>query len=224
MMHIFIDTEMNPVSREFCKIRKVCKNEIIQIGAVMLDENSRIAEKLRVFVKPQWCSEIIPRITDLTGITSAMVANAEKFETVIEKFSAWCSKYGSDYIVHAWSEHDLSQVKKELKVKNIEITDNISNLLNNWSDFQTEFCQLIKSTKLLSLEKALTLTGHSFKGKIHDALWDAQNTSELFVLSQDKTNLTETISLIEDTVNNNKDMTFKLGDIFDFSSFEFSAA
>ena len=40
MRYIFVDFEMNPVSEKFPEIKKQCKREIIEIGAVMLNEEN----------------------------------------------------------------------------------------------------------------------------------------------------------------------------------------
>ena len=40
MCKVFIDLEMNRVSKDFTEIRKQCLSEIIQIGAVRIDEQA----------------------------------------------------------------------------------------------------------------------------------------------------------------------------------------
>jgi hypothetical protein len=41
MKTIFVDFEMNPINTSFKEARQICKNEIIEIGAVLLDEDSK---------------------------------------------------------------------------------------------------------------------------------------------------------------------------------------
>ena len=38
MKRIFVDFEMNPIQRRFTEARCICQNEIIEIGAVLLDD------------------------------------------------------------------------------------------------------------------------------------------------------------------------------------------
>lgn len=40
MKHVVVDLEMNPVSREFREVRRKLNEEVIEIGAVRLDETS----------------------------------------------------------------------------------------------------------------------------------------------------------------------------------------
>ena len=78
MKHIVIDLEMNKIARS-SEARKICKSEIIEIGAVMLDENLQEIGNFRTYVKPEYNDKIAAEIRNLTGITEAMVANAPVF-------------------------------------------------------------------------------------------------------------------------------------------------
>ena len=76
-------------------------NEIIEIGALKV-RDGKVAERFMEFIHPQ--EEISPMITNLTGITNEMVANARPADTVISDFLEFCeddclsaNKYGFDY-------------------------------------------------------------------------------------------------------------------------------
>ena len=53
MKYIVIDLEMNKIARS-SEARKICKSEIIEIGAVMLDENLQEIGNFRTYVKPEY--------------------------------------------------------------------------------------------------------------------------------------------------------------------------
>ena len=78
MKHIVVDLEMNNIRRR-SEARKICTNEIIEIGASMLDENLWEIGKFQIYVKPEYNDVIVPKISKLTGITNEMVANAPTF-------------------------------------------------------------------------------------------------------------------------------------------------
>ena len=80
MKYIIIDLEMNPLSKEFREERRICRNEIIQIGAVALDENYQEVGAFKTFVKPQFNEIITRKIEKLTGITTAVVQDAPVFD------------------------------------------------------------------------------------------------------------------------------------------------
>ena len=62
-------------------------NEIIEIGALKV-RDGKVAERFMEFVHPQ--EEISPMITNLTGITNEMVANARPADAVISDFLEFC--------------------------------------------------------------------------------------------------------------------------------------
>ena len=71
---------MNPVSREFKEIRRALNDEVIEIGAVKLDENFQQIGEFQCYVKPEY-GEIKQHITRLTGITQEMVADKDTFSS-----------------------------------------------------------------------------------------------------------------------------------------------
>ena len=89
-------------------------------------------------------------------------------------------------------------------------------------DFQKEYCELVKAEKVLSLEKALELVGQDFIGDRHDALYDAKNTAELFIITRDTDKFFKLLRPIEEVINRTKEetssFTFTLGDIFNFET------
>ena len=62
-------------------------NEIIEIGALKV-RDGKVAERFMEFIHPQ--EEISQMITNLTGITNEMVANARPANAVISDFLEFC--------------------------------------------------------------------------------------------------------------------------------------
>ena len=58
--------------------------EIIEIGAVLLDENHTIVKEYNRFVKPIYC-KLTPFITKLTGITQDKLDNGTTIQEVINE-------------------------------------------------------------------------------------------------------------------------------------------
>ena len=75
MQHIFLDFEMNPIPRENREAREIVLGEIIQIGAVKLNEDYQLTDRFSLNVKPEY-SPVMPHITQLTGIRQEDVENA----------------------------------------------------------------------------------------------------------------------------------------------------
>lgn len=219
MRYIFVDFEMNPIEASYKEEKKICGSEIIEIGAVMPDENFNEISSYKRLVKPQYNSRIYKNWEILTGITTEMVSSAEHFEKAIEEFISWC---GEDYEIYAWSNSDRIQVMKEMKLKKIYKSEECEYMLSHWLDFQKIYGEIVSEEKLVSLENALCACGIPFSGRKHDALYDARNTSLLFAESKIN-DLAELVKDVRDAMCQKVEET-TLGDIFNFEQLGFSFA
>lgn len=220
MKHVFLDFEMNALADQYKKEQKICRMEIIEIGAVMLDEQFREVDSFKCYVKPEYNDVIIGRYTDLTGITTSMVTEAEHFAEAFSKFIDWCESYEEEYRIYAWSDNDLRQLRSELKLKEIPISQQMQFMMEHWEDYQKTFGILIGWKHPISLERALGATGMKFEGQQHDALCDARNTAELFIMAQDKELFAKKMKPIIDALKPSEPTTYALGDIFNFNQLE----
>lgn len=216
MKHIFIDFEMHPISKEYKQERKVSLMEIIEIGAVMLDEDYREISSFKEFVRPEYVKEMYASVISLTGITPGKLAGAIRFEEALRLFLKWCKSFEEDYIIYAWSGNDFEQIRKEMILKGIKWDDDITKMMDRWVDFQKDYCELANLTRVISLEKALNSIGIYFAGKIHDALWDARNTAELYRVTRDKCAYYGLISSIQAVLEKKDESRCTLGEMFDF--------
>lgn len=91
MKHIVVDLEMNTLAKQFKEEKSICGSEIIQIGAVLLDENYQEIGSFHTLVRPQYNNRIEKRIERLTGIKTEMVQNSPVFEEAIQQFFSWCN-------------------------------------------------------------------------------------------------------------------------------------
>lgn len=218
MKHVVIDLEMNIISKN-SKARKICANETIEIGAVMLDDNLQEISSFRTYVKPEFNSGIVPKIRKLTGITDEMVVNAPSFNEALRAFTSWCLEMGDDVSVYAWSTTDFRQISKEMELKNYEMAEDEKPVLENeWTDFQKEFDGHLGFERQVSLKLALDMAGIDFSGKEHDALDDARNTAELLQVCRDEYLFNQTLRKIEEVMKPSS-LENTLGSMFDFSAF-----
>ncbi|WP_027219110.1 3'-5' exonuclease [Butyrivibrio fibrisolvens] len=219
MKHIVVDLEMNTINHKSWA-RSICTSEIIEIGAVMLDENYKEISSFRTYVKPVYNDGITKKITKLTGITDEMVQNAPLFSEALKMFTSWCLGTGDDITIYAWSESDYDQIGGEMLLKEYEISDKEQVVLGRkWSDFQDEFDSHLGFERQVSLKMALDMAGVDFSGREHDALDDARNTAELLTIFNDKTLFDKTLKKIKEVMEP-KSFGSTLGDVFDFSMLE----
>lgn len=218
MKHIVVDLEMNNI-RQKSEARRICTNETIEIGAVMLDDNLQEISSFRTYVKPEYNDGIVPKISRLTGITDAMVANAPKFHEALRMFTNWCLGTGDEVTIYAWSDTDFNQIKKEIILKEYEVSEVERALLENeWTDFQQEFDGHLGFERQVSLRMALDMAGIDFSGREHDALDDARNTAELLQIFRDEDLFDRTLRKIEEIMKPSS-LGNTLGSMIDLSMF-----
>jgi ERI1 exoribonuclease 2 len=218
MKHIVVDLEMNPICQE-SEARRICTMENIEIGAIMLDDNLHEISSFRTYVKPEYNNLIMPKISKLTGITDAMVANAPGFQEAFKMFTNWCLGTGDEVVMYAWSTVDYDQIMKEIELKGYEMSEAEQRLMKvEWTDFQNVFGCHLGFERQISLKMALELAGVDFAGRQHDALDDARNTAVLLRIFNDKDLYDAALRKIEDAMTP-KSLGNTLGNMFDFSMF-----
>lgn len=221
MKYVFIDFEMNPISRDHASERKLYKQEIIEIGAVMINENHEEISTFKAYVKPLYSQKVTRKVYELTGITDNDLFFAEGIECQLNEFVQWCIETSeNDFVVYAWSENDLLQLNAEIAMKSIQVSEQLQSIIDSWKDLQLEYDEVVGSEKPTGLSKALESIGIMFDGKMHDALDDARNTAVLFKEVKDPNQLISTINEIRSYYSgDSKAPSVTLGDIIDFSKF-----
>ena len=216
MKYVIVDLEMNPVAKEYVDARKYCHMEVIEIGAVILDEAFLVLGEFKTLVKPQFNSEIVKRYETLTGISTQMVSEAPDFPEAYDMFVSWCGSYGDDYEIYAWSENDRHQIIAEMAQKNYTDEEK-KKPLSQWYDFQKEYAQKLGVDRIMSLEKALDYAGVTFEGQMHDALCDARNTAELFAIVRNEERCKMVLKSVMEAFQPKK-VSGTLGEMFDFGA------
>ena len=173
--YVVIDLEMCKVSGEQRKAVRI-SHEIIQIGAVLLDEDLTVAKRFSCYVQPEY-GRIDPFIENLTGISQEQVDSAPVLSEALHAFFNWLSD--EDVTAVSWSMTDRAQLSKELTAKGIRM-EQMDRLFSGWIDCQKTFTQKTGVTRPYSLADALNATDIMDEGRAHDGLADAYNTALLF--------------------------------------------
>lgn len=180
--YIVIDLEFAKVSRSMKKTYG-SGSEIIQIGAVLVDEEYTIIDKFQTFVAPVF-GKLTSTIANLTGISKADLADAPDICTALKDFSAWIPDNGDIEFV-SWSDNDQKQLNHELAFNNIEDPK----LDHPWRDCQVLFGDFMgEPERKYGLQYVLCITDlDGFDENEHNALSDAYNTALLFAGLKSKT-------------------------------------
>lgn len=208
MKHVVVDLEMNPVSREFREVRRKLNEEVIEIGAVRLDENFQQEAEFQCYVKPEY-GPIKKHITSLTGITQAMVADKKTYAACFQDFVDWVGK--EETKIYSWSMSDIKQLRSECRYKLPDF--DIGWLNARWVDLQQEFDDRLGLHNSLALKHALGAMDHKFEGTQHTALADAINTSAILTLMQDDAKFKETMKPVLEILQPKDDLASSIGDL-----------
>lgn len=208
MKHVVVDLEMNPVSREFREVRRKLNEEVIEIGAVRLDENFQQEAEFQCYVKPEY-GPIKKHITSLTGITQAMVADKKTYAACFQDFVDWVGE--EETKIYSWSMSDIKQLRSECRYKLPDF--DIEWLNARWVDLQQEFDDRLGLHNSLALKHALGAMDHKFEGTQHTALADAINTSAILTLMQDDARFKETMKPVLEILQPKDDLASSIGDL-----------
>lgn len=208
MKYVVVDLEMNPVDREFRDVRRKMNEEVIEFGAVRLDENFQQESEFQCYVEPEY-GPIKKHITSLTGITQAMVAGQKHYAECFQAFVDWVGD--EETKIYSWSTSDIKQLKKECRFKMPDF--DVSWLDERWVDLQQEFDDRLGLHNSLALKHALGAMDHKFEGTQHTALADAINTSAILVLMQDEEKFKKTMQPVLDILQPKDDLSSSIGDL-----------
>lgn len=171
MKYIVLDMEWNrPKCR--CKLIKqpiVLHGEIIQIGAVMLNEKLEEIGDFEVKIKPIFYKKMNKEIEKLTSISDDNLKDGMPFSEAISKFRQWC---GEDTVLLTWGPSDVKMLEENLIMQDLDCSwipeDFDAQLMFDFQETMEERCY--------SLDYAVYYFG--IKGiKAHDALNDARDTA-----------------------------------------------
>ncbi|MCX7745700.1 MAG: exonuclease domain-containing protein [Clostridia bacterium] len=178
MNYIVFDLELN--SKAF---KSRIPNEIIEIGAVKLNENLEIEGVFQSFVKPKIFRKLFPIIKTKTGISQYEVNEAESFKVVLKRFKEWI---GEEYILCCWGHDDIHHMRANCQFNRRNI-----DWLKDYIDIQRQFSKIFESPpgQRYSLEKALSVLEIDTEEDLHRAFIDAKYTAEIFKRIFDKLNL-----------------------------------
>ncbi len=115
MQYIVLDLEWNqPTSYNTPLFRQIGDSllfEVIQIGAVKLDERFTLLDEVSIPIRPTHYVTIHPRVRRMTHLDNELLCDAPVFPEAMEQFSAWC---GTDAVFLTWGGDDVSVFKQNI--------------------------------------------------------------------------------------------------------------
>lgn len=156
-------------------------NEIIEIGAVCVNEQKEIISEIDLFIKPTVHPVLSDFCTELTTITQDLVENAPTFPTALATFQAWIQSFEDEYWLCSWGFYDRVQFKNDCELHHLD-----TSWLTSHISLKHQHGTMNKKMGGFGMKSALQKEKIPFSGTHHRGLDDAKNIAKIFVKYFDK--------------------------------------
>lgn len=181
MNYIVFDLEWNQSSgHDFDNPRMAF--EIIEIGAVKLDESFNIIDSYSSIVRPRVYKRLQPHIKAILNYDEKELKKGRPFDMVCREFLKWC---GEDYIFCSWGAMDLYYFQNNMDYYYMKPFDAPLKFYN----IQQIYADLIDvNNSIVKLERAVDFMQIEFEEDkpFHSAVNDAYYTAKIFGKIQPK--------------------------------------
>ena len=177
MNYIVLDLEWNQSAKGKKYTLPGMPFEIIQMGAVKLDNKFDVIDEFDRLVCPQVYPVLHSVCGEVTGITQEMLADGEHFVDTALDFLEWC---GQDYIFCTWGSTDLVELQRNLNHYAIEAEFPMPFLFYDVQKLYS-LC-FLNGKERPALQTAIEQRGIAEKEQYHMALSDARYTAQLMKL------------------------------------------
>lgn len=117
MNYIVLDLEWNPSNSGKEKEMKELPFEIIEIGAIKLNNEKKMVHEFSQLIRPQVYREMHHITKKLIHLQMQELEKGKDFFTVMTEFQEWC---GSDYIFCTWGPLDLLELQRNMRFYHME--------------------------------------------------------------------------------------------------------
>lgn len=178
MNYIVFDLEFNQAwdLEEGCsRIESGCPFEIIQIGALKLDERLQEVSSFNRLVKPKLYTDLHPFVEKFTGITPKSLEAAAGFQEVYEEFLEFMNE---ESVLCVWGISDIKELLRNISYHAMD-PSSIPRKYINIQRYASNSLSCPKGTNI-GLRNAVEILDIPIQGSFHDALNDAFYTAEVF--------------------------------------------
>lgn len=185
MNYVVIDLEWNqPIDGKSTEERALCF-EIIEIGAVLLDENRKPVRHFSRVIKPQVYRTMNAITRNIVNIPKEELNQGDLFPDAMKEFLSWC---GKDYVFCTWGSGDLLELQRNIKYYELPP---LSARPIAYLDVQKLYGLAFEGKKSTrSLEHAIEALNIKRDKPFHRAHSDAFYTAEILAAIKDESLLT----------------------------------
>ena len=176
MYYISLDLEWNQAyAQKALAVQKQLslrlRGEVIQIGAVKLNDELKICGSYSIIVKPKHFKKIHRHVSELTGISQEQMDEGVSLPEAAESFREFC---GKDFVFLTWGPDDIPMLKDNFRIHGLDTawldaTYDLQPIFNRQTDGEM--------SRQRSLEYAMEYYEIPMNLPAHDALNDAYFTA-----------------------------------------------
>ena len=170
-----------------------CPFEIIQIGAVKLDEQFHILDKFNALIKPVIYPRIHPYVEKITNLSYEQLKFGVSFFEAYENFVKFIGK--KDTILCTWGNDDIKSLFKNILFYDLDTTK-ICNSFINVQKFASMYLKY-EEGKSIGLKNAVIELNIKMEEPFHNALNDAIYTAKIFEIVHPNENKLEVCQIAE---------------------------
>ena len=177
MNYIVFDLEWNQPEDGLKTEERVLPFEIIEIGAVKLNEEMELVSKFNRLIKPQVYHSINWRIRKMLELKPGELESGMPFPKAAAEFFEWC---GDDYVFCTWGSQDLTELQRNMNYYDMpKLSDrpiryiNVQKLYGAMNGIPSQTRALEGAVDALGIEKDVPF---------HRAYSDAYYTSKILKL------------------------------------------
>ena len=153
-----------------------CPFEIIQIGAVKLNDAFQQIDTFNALIKPQIYPRLHPFVEKITGITDEKLRAQSHFSHAFHKFVSFIGE--DDAILCTWGVDDIKSLFRNILYYKLD-TNSIPNQYLNVQKYASVFLNN-EAGQAIGLKNAVTELNLEIDAPFHDALYDAIYTARVF--------------------------------------------
>lgn len=173
----FIVFDLEATCWETDRDRQGRVQEIIEIGALKIDEDGDVIGKFMEFVRPTVHPQLSSFCQKLTSISQVQINQARPFDEVVEKFQDWIGlDEGEEYLLCSWGFFDQKMLSKNCQLLDLE---------DAWTkphiSLKHQYPRIKGLRIAVGLRNAVEREGFEFEGTHHRGIDDAINLSKVFI-------------------------------------------
>jgi 3'-5' exoribonuclease 1 len=187
------------------------ETEIIEIGAVRLDERFGVVDTFQHFVRPTRHPALTPFCMQLTSITQDDVDAAPELPVAMAAFRQWIGD--PDAVLVSWGDYDRNQIRRDCLRWNVPLPLILDTHINARDEFGLWCRGQKKGRHGRGLRAAVEELGLTFAGNHHRALDDARNLAQVFAHIRDPAHMSPEAAVVLDVARARGDRGTHVGHI-----------